>query len=94
MMSALNVVVFVSSLAVGGFYVVCRLNFLRLLEHRFPVVAFHWALAVLAFSAATHAWEGETDLQDIAALIASATWLITSWPSWGTSRTPHHVSRP
>lgn len=89
----LNFAVFISSLVVGLFYVVCRLNFLRFTHHRLAVVLFHWAMTVIAFSAATHAWAGDAGIEDVASLVAAATWLITSWPSWGASKTPAHTRK-
>lgn len=94
MNSSLNLLVFIWSIIIGGLYIVGRLNSLSILRHRLPVVLFHWAMAVLAFSATLHSWKGDFGMMDLAALVASSTWLINSWKSWGLSNTPEHTRRP
>jgi hypothetical protein len=79
----LNLLAFVFGLLVGIFYVVFRLNLLQVRRHHLSVIAFHWALTILAFAAAAHAWNLTADFTDAVAVVAAGSWLFNSWPSWG-----------
>lgn len=59
-----------------------RLNLLTARDHRISVIVFHVALGGAAFAAGLNAWQGQTCLLSICAIVASLMWVFVSLPSW------------
>jgi 2-methylcitrate dehydratase PrpD len=71
---------------------ICRLDPLRFGRHQLRVIAMHVALLACAAAAGFSAWSGHVGLQDVAGLVAAASWLWISLPTWRHGP-PSHVTK-
>jgi hypothetical protein len=59
------------------------------------IIIFHGALGAACASCLGRAWEGQTGLLEVAALVGAIAWLIVSFPTWGIGDVPPQFeSRP
>lgn len=92
MMRLLEILMMLAALGTVLGYV-CRLDPLRFGRHQLRVIVMHVALLACAAAAGISAWSGHVGLQDVAGLVASASWLWISLPSWRHGP-PSHVTKP
>jgi hypothetical protein len=74
--------------AAGALAYVCRLDALRVGRHSLMVIAMHIALGAACILAGYHAWSGETEPIDIAAVIGALAWIRLSLPTWREGKVP------
>ena len=91
-MSVFEATTFGSSLAIA-FSFLCRLDMLHIREHRFDVILFYVMGLGAVMSAASHAWQGLVDLQDVCIIIGLGAWILTSYRTWSRG-VPDYFKRP
>lgn len=74
--------------AAGAFAYVCRLDGLRVGQHSLLVIAMHVALGAACILAGYHAWTGDTEPIDVAAVIGALAWIRLSLPTWQQGKVP------
>ncbi len=80
---------------VGVVAYVCRLDALRVGHHSLVVIAMHVALGATCILAGYHAWSGETEPIDIAAVVGALAWIRLSLPTWKQGKVPRQFeTRP
>lgn len=67
---------------------VCRLNLLHYKTHKLRIIILHGALAAGAATAGLHAWQGDVGVLEWASVIAAASWIVTSFKTWGKGDVP------
>lgn len=73
---------------VGALAYVCRLDALRVGQHSLVVIAMHIALGATCILASYHAWSGETEAIDVAAVIGALAWIRLSLHTWSKGKVP------
>lgn len=72
----------------------CRLDGLRVFEHKASFIALHVALAGCSAAAGVHAWQGTLDVQDITGLFSAALWIVVSYHTWKSGPPEHTKTKP
>lgn len=72
----------------GAFAYVCRLDALRVGQHSLVVIAMHVALGAACILAGYHAWSGETEPIDVAAVAGALAWIRLSLHTWSKGQVP------
>jgi hypothetical protein len=70
----------------------CRMDALKFGEHKTSVVLFHVMLFVGCLWAGYDAFLGQTEFDNIAALVAAFLWIVISRETW-SSGPPDHMQR-
>ena len=72
----------------GALAYICRLDALRVGQHSLVVIAMHIALGAACILAGYHAWSGETEPIDVAAVAGALAWIRLSLPTWREGKVP------
>lgn len=72
----------------------CRLRVLDPAVHRVSVMALHVALFGSAFGAGVSAWQAQTSLQSVLALVGAGLWIFISRATWAAGVPAYMARRP